>query len=81
MYSYISFRNACSISDTLSNSVVVTGGYYTRTKVSRYGLTGSFYFHHLGDLPSLNEGRRDHACGAYLRDDGTQVLITSLITG
>ena len=37
--------------------------------VSRYGTQGF-----LEDLPSLNVGRYYHGCGAYLKDDGAQVL-------
>ena len=34
---------------------------------------------YVGDLPRLNEGRFAHGCGAYLRQDGTQVSIGCLI--
>ena len=36
--------------------------------MSRYDATG-----YVGDLPRLNEGRYDHGCGAYIRQDGTKV--------
>ena len=53
-----------------SNTLVITGGDYTETIVSRYGTSG-----YMEDLPSLNQGRYDHGCGAYYGDDGTQVIV------
>ena len=38
--------------------------------VSRYDTAG-----YVEDLPSLNEGRRDHGCGVYSVDIGDQVSI------
>jgi len=61
---------ACSIPDR--DSVIITGGRYTMSTVSRYGTRG-----HLGDLPSLNQGRRDHGCGAYTDDSGDQVYLVA----
>ena len=54
-----------------SNTLVITGGDYTMTIVSRYGTTG-----YMEDLPSLNQGRNSHGCGAYYGDDGTQVIVS-----
>ena len=50
-----------------SDTVVVTGGLHTRTRVTRYGTAGV-----LESLPSLREGRYTHGCGAY-RQAGDQV--------
>ena len=47
--------------------VVVTGGYYTKTKVTQYDMTG------YKDLNELRTGRRDHACGYYVDDNQQQV--------
>ena len=41
--------------------------------VSRYDRMGW-----VKDMPQLIEGRYDHGCGAYLREDGTQVSIDSI---
>ena len=38
--------------------------------VSRYDTAGF-----VEDLPSLNEGRYDHGCGAYTGDTGEQVIV------
>jgi len=66
-------RNACSMTDLTSESVILTGGYKTRDKVTRYDMQGF-----VEELPSLLVGRYKHGCGAYLREDGSQVL---LVTG
>merc|ERR1712098_36754 len=71
---------ACSIPD--QKTLIITGGVYTTQTVSRYdslSITGGVNttqtvsrYDTLGfleDLPSLNEGRWAHGCGAYLRDD------------
>jgi hypothetical protein len=65
------YRHACAIPD--GDSVLLTGGYYSKQRVSRYDATG-----YMADLPGLNEGRFAHGCGAYLRQDGTQVSIGCL---
>ena len=63
------YRSACAI--PALDSVILTGGYYSRDRVSRYGLTG-----HLSDLTPLLVGRLDHGCGGYYRQGtGTQVGI------
>ena len=64
------FRHACAITDQASNSVIITGGTDTLRTVSRYGTAG-----HLEDLPSLNQGRAGHGCGAYTGDNGEQVIV------
>ena len=67
---------ACSIADLVSETVVVTGGVETRKTVTRYGMVGF-----VEDLPSLEEGRYGHGCGAYLRYDGlTQVVSREGVT-
>merc|ERR1719495_1007525 len=63
---------ACSITDHTTNSVIITGGSYTLRTVSRYTTTG-----HVEDLPSLNQGRSLHGCGAYTDDSGEQVLLVA----
>ena len=62
------YRNACAIADLTSDSVIVTGGYNTMHNVSRYDLLGW-----VEDLPPLLNGRTDHGCGAYMKEDGSQV--------
>ena len=61
-------RYSCSIHDETTNTLVITGGYYTLHNVSRYDTLG-----YLEELPSLINARWNHACGAYLREDNTQV--------
>ena len=61
------YSSACSIEDPDTETVVITGGYDTMTTVSVYGLQGWE-----DDLPSLNTGRRYHACTSY-KTAGTRV--------
>jgi len=63
---------ACAISDLITDSVIITGGYFTEQGVERYNMMGW-----VEDLPQLIEGRYDHGCGSYLRVDGTQVLLVA----
>ena len=62
------FSNACAIEDPDTETVVITGGYYTSgTPVSVYGHQGW-----VEDLPHLNTGRLYHACTSY-KTSGTRV--------
>ena len=49
---------------------IVTGGYYSTTKVSKYSTSGW-----IEDLPELNEGRYDQGCGFFYNDDMERVGI------
>ena len=60
------FRLACGIE--LDDKFVVTGGYWTRSYVEQFTEAG-----HEKWLPSLNEGRYDHACSKFVKDDGVTV--------
>ena len=48
--------------------VVVTGGFYTKTKVTQYDMTGF-----KGEHNELQTGRWGHACGYYVDDNQQQV--------
>jgi len=61
-------QQACAIAD--QTTVIITGGTYTQHIVSRYGTAG-----HIEDLPSLNQGRRNHGCGSYTDDNGGKVFL------
>eukprot|EP00091_Calanus_sinicus_P017868 TRINITY_DN3888_c0_g1_i2.p1 TRINITY_DN3888_c0_g1~~TRINITY_DN3888_c0_g1_i2.p1 ORF type:complete len:316 (-),score=66.45 TRINITY_DN3888_c0_g1_i2:89-1036(-) len=65
-------RNACSMPDLKSDSIIVTGGYQTKQQVSRYDINGF-----VEDLPDLIVRRAYHSCGSYLRADGSQVLLVA----
>jgi len=68
-----STRRACSMTDLISDSLVITGGYLNITRVARYDQLG-----YVEDLPSLLVGRWHHGCGSYLREtDGTQVFLVA----
>ena len=67
---YTIYRSVCAIPDLITDSVVLTGGVYTKQVVSRYDRLGW-----VEDLPQMIEGRYNHGCGSYLRVDGTQVSI------
>ena len=58
---YLCCRSACSIQ--LEESVIITGGLYSKKRVQQYNLAGS-----MGRLPDLNTGRYGHACGHYLHN-------------
>ena len=45
----------------MEDSVIVTGGYYSYTRVARYSEDG-----YEEDLPGLVTGRADHACGHFI---------------
>ena len=53
-----------------SASVLITGGGLKApsTQVARYDAEGF-----VGDLPSLQVGRKSHGCGSFLREGGIQV--------
>ena len=58
-----SSREACAIE--MPDYVVVTGGAHdTRSKVTVYSEQGWER-----DLPSLTQGRAEHACGHYVHND------------
>ena len=60
------YSDGCGIPD--GNSVILTGGVWTRNKVSRYNVDGW-----LEDLPDLTIGRGSHGCASYTDEDGTKV--------
>jgi len=63
--------SACAID--LGQTVLITGGWYDRPRVSEYTEIGF-----LRDLPSLQEGRHSHGCTYFVNDQGTK---TFLVTG
>ena len=60
--------HACSIE--MENSVIITGGYYSYTRVARYSHDG-----YLEDLPGLITGRSGHACGHFIDTQNNIVSI------
>ena len=60
----------CAIED--EDSVVLTGGHYTPTLVTRYNMQGQ-----ATSLPSLNTGRATHACGKFITADLETVSLGS----
>lgn len=65
--------NSCGIPDPDTDSIVITGGEYSMTKVIRYDRNGREEV-----LDDLNTGRRSHGCTQFIDGDGVQVL---LVTG
>ena len=47
----------------MTDSVILTGGYHSPSRVQEYNLHGS-----VARLPDLNTGRRHHACGHYVHN-------------
>ena len=60
MCNIVYYSSACAIPDTVTDTVVVTGGVFTWTTVVRYGQQGW-----LEDLPPLITGRSYHACSSF----------------
>ena len=56
----------------MGESVILTGGYYSSTKVTELRMDGSYT-----ELPALNQGRYSHGCASYLDDYGNKVIILS----
>jgi len=51
---------ACGIDDSSSSSIILTGGYPHKRRVTRFNLQGK-----VEDLPDLQVSRYAHGCGAY----------------
>ena len=67
--SYSHYRDACSIPDPDTDTVLVTGGEWTLTTVSRYGKKGW-----IEDFSSgLRTGRRAHGCTSFLSRNNERV--------
>ena len=60
------FSMACSIE--LDDKVIVTGGYYTPTRVDVYNIEGWNM-----ELPQLITGRYNHGCGHFINSDDKMV--------
>ena len=58
--------SACGID--LGTSYVVTGGRWSKKRVTQYSLTGE-----VTELPDLINGRRNHACSKFDNTEGVTV--------
>ena len=67
---YYYYRYACSIQ--LADTVIVTGGSWSLTRVQEYNLQGS-----VARLPDLNTGRHGHACGHYTHNGQ---MVSTIVT-
>ena len=65
------FRDACAID--MGDSVILTGGYYSETKVTKLRVDGSYT-----ELPELNTGRDSHGCASYADEYGNKVNLCIL---
>ena len=70
-------HEACSI-PTDDNELIITGGYptnsdYVASTVDVYNINGW-----VRDLPSLNDRRRNHACGKFKSQSGDTVRNTCI---
>jgi len=61
---------ACSIPNPDDNEVIITGGNSTLKTVSVYSEAGW-----QRDLASLNQGRRDHACGSFVNGGKKFIMV------
>merc|ERR1711953_1070640 len=61
---------ACAIN--LGSSVLLTGGFFSLTRVSEYGEAGFIRY-----LPDLNKGRRQHGCSHYEDGEGRKTYLVS----
>ena len=59
---------ACGVADTETETIIITGGWLTKTTVSSYSTRGWEE-----DLPSLTTGRYSHGCAQYFSSDGSKV--------
>ena len=66
LLTFLLLRLSCSISD--GDSVVVTGGHYSKVNVVRYNESGF-----VEDLPKLITGRDSHACSWYINSQDKMV--------
>ena len=55
----------------MENTVIMTGGYPSRSRVQEYDLVGATD----RDLPDLIKGRQDHACGHYVHNGKTVIIL------
>ena len=65
----IYYRYACGIQT--DDTYVITGGRYSKKKVTRYTRTGD-----TKTMPELNIGRYLHACEKFVNDEGATVSST-----
>jgi len=69
-FSLPSTRDACAITDSDTDSVIVTGGDSTKIKASRYNMNGL-----VEELPTLNRGRSRHGCGSYTSSNKLVLIV------
>ena len=70
---FISDREACAIPDPDNEEVIITGGFYTMTRVSVYNKAG-----HQRDLANLNTGRGSHACTSFIYQNTKVVTLRKI---
>jgi len=72
-----STRRSCGITDTETDSVIVTGGCCgsENNKVFRYYLNGL-----IEELPTMNRGRQFHGCGSF-KDEETNKMVLIVAGG
>ena len=63
-------RSACAIE--FSDTLILTGGEETQSKVSVYSMENDNPGY-VADLPELQVGREDHGCGYYIDGDSKRV--------
>ena len=58
----------------MEKTVIMTGGYPSRSRVQEYDLVGATD----RDLPDLIKGRQDHACGHYVHNGKTVIILQKI---
>ena len=58
----------------MGDSVILTGGYWSYTKVTELRMDGSYT-----ELPELNQGRHIHGCASYVDEHGNKVTLVTFI--
>ena len=61
MFDIVYYSQACALPDPITDTVLVTGGLFSSSSVTRYGQQGW-----LEDLPTLITGRYSHACSSFM---------------
>ena len=74
IFTYFIFSEACAIPD--GDSMLVTGGFFTLTTVSRYSKAQGW----VEDLPDLAVGRVRHGCTSFSMDNQEVTSVYQKIT-
>ena len=58
----------------MGDSVILTGGYWSYTKVTELRMDGSYT-----ELSEMNQGRSGHGCASYVDEYGNKVTLVTFL--